>query len=410
MTNKWSIWRDFDYVLLLVTLLLIVIGILFIRSATLDAVDTDLINRVPSQIRFTFIGLAVVFIMAAIDYRLLGSIHAFLYGFILFILGLVAGLGAVGAAGAQSWLNVGLQVQPSELGKILLVITLGQHLATRYERMGELRTVLMSLVHVSIPAFMIFVQPDLGTTTVVMFVWFVMVWAAGLRLKHLALFAVVGVLMMPVLWMQMEDYQRERIITFIDTGESCADDPELVRSGECTFVDEDGNGIPDNKDRRYNIDQALISIGSGGLLGKGYANGSQTQGRFLRVRHTDFIYSVIAEESGFVGATTVIVLMGIVIWRCLRAAGRAADPLGSLIAYGVAGMIFFQTMVSIGMNLSILPVTGLTLPFVSSGGSSLITMMMGIGLVESVVMRHRTREFVSTSRAVERPGAVWLGG
>ena len=102
--------------------------------------------------------------------------------------------------------------------------------------------------------------------------------------------------------------------------------------------------------------------------------------------------------------------MGIVIWRCLRAAGRAADPLGSLIAYGVAGMIFFQTMVSIGMNLSILPVTGLTLPFVSSGGSSLVTMMMGIGLVESVIMRHRTREFVSTSRVVERSGPAWLGG
>ena len=117
----------------------------------MDAVDTDLINRVPSQIQFTIVGIGVVFIVAAIDYRLLGSLHGFIYGFVLFILGLVAGLGAVGAAGAQSWLNVGLQVQPSELGKMLLVITLGQHLADRYESMDSLRTVLVSLVHVAVP-------------------------------------------------------------------------------------------------------------------------------------------------------------------------------------------------------------------------------------------------------------------
>ncbi len=367
MQVKSNIWRDFDFTLLGVTLLLIIIGILMIRSATLDAVDTDLINRVPSQIQFTFVGIAVVFIVASIDYRLLGSLHSFIYGFILFILGLVAGLGAVGAAGAQSWLNVGLQVQPSELGKILLVVTLGQHLADRYEDMGRLRTVLVSLGHMAIPAGMVFVQPDLGTTSVIMVVWFVMIWAAGLRLKHLALFMLVGLVMMPVLWVNMEQYQKQRIISFIAPGS--------------------------DKDAQYNIDQALISIGSGGLMGRGYGNGSQTQGRFLRVRHTDFIFSVIAEEMGFLGAATVIALMGVVIWRCLRGAALAADPLGSLICYGVAAMIFFQTMVSIGMNLSILPVTGLTLPFVSSGGSSLVTMLIGIGLVESVVMRRRLREF-----------------
>jgi rod shape determining protein RodA len=368
MQTKPNIWRDFDFTLLSVTLLLILIGILFIRSATLDAVDTDLINRVPSQIQFTIVGIGVVFAVAAIDYRLLGSLHGFIYGFVLFILGLVAGLGAVGAAGAQSWLNVGLQVQPSELGKILLVVTLGQHLAERYDNMGSLRTVLVSLGYVAIPTAMIFVQPDLGTTTVIMFVWFVMIWAAGLRLKHLLLFVVVGLAMMPVLWVSMETYQKQRIISFVDPGA--------------------------DKDAQYNIDQALITIGSGGLTGKGYGNGSQSQGRFLRVRHTDFIFSVIAEETGFLGATAVIVLMGIVIWRCLRGAALAADPLGSLICYGVGGMIFFQTMVSIGMNLNVLPVTGLTLPFVSSGGSSLVTMLIGVGLVESVVMRRRLREFV----------------
>ncbi len=366
--TKPSIWRDFDFVLLGTTLLLIIIGILMIRSATMNAVDTDLINRVPSQIRFTIVGMIIVFVVGAMDYRLLGSLHGFLYGFMVFILGLVAALGVVGAAGAQSWLNVGLQVQPSELGKMLLVITLGQHLADHYETMGSLKTVLRSLLHIAVPTGMIFIQPDLGTTTVIMFVWFVMIWAAGLRFKHLALFLMIGLALMPVLWVNMADYQKQRIVSFIDPGA--------------------------DKDAQYNIDQALISIGSGGLAGKGYTNGSQTQGRFLRVRHTDFIFSVIAEEMGFVGGVIVISLMGVVIWRCLRVAAQASDPLGSVICYGVGGMIFFQTMVSIGMNLSILPVTGLTLPFVSSGGSSLVTMLIGIGLVESVSMRRRVREFV----------------
>jgi rod shape determining protein RodA len=260
-----------------------------------------------------------------------------------------------------------LQVQPAELGKMLLVITLAQHLANNYGKINRLSAVLLSLAHIGVPALMVFVQPDLGTASVMFVVWFVMVWAAGLRFKHLALFVSIGLIMLPVLWFSMEEYQQQRIISFI----SPESDPEA----------------------QYNIDQALISIGSGGMMGKGYGNGSQTQGRFLRVRHTDFIFSVIAEEMGFVGATIVIVLMGVVIWRCLRGAAVAADAVGSLICYGVAGMVFFQTMVSIGMNLNILPVTGLTLPFVSSGGSSLVTMLIGIGLVESVVIRRRLREY-----------------
>ena len=176
MQSRASIWRDFDFILLGTTALLVIIGILMIRSATMGAVDTDLIARVPSQIRFSIVGLAVVFIVASIDYRLLGSLHGFIYGFVLFILGLVAALGVVGEAGAQSWLNVGLQVQPAELGKILLVITLAQFLADRYLEMDRLRTVMLSLFHVGVPTVMVFLQPDLGTATVMVFVWFVMAW------------------------------------------------------------------------------------------------------------------------------------------------------------------------------------------------------------------------------------------
>lgn len=347
--------------------LLLIFGVLMIRSATMDAIDPDLQNRVPRQVQFGLVGLALIFILAATDYRLLGSIHNWIYGFMLGLLGLVALLGVVGAAGAQRWLNVGIAVQPSELSKVLLVLTLGQFLSTRYERLDRLSTLLGSLLYMAIPAGLIFIQPDLSTSVVIMVIWFIMVWGAGLRVWHIILFLVIVLVLAPLIWGAMEEYQRGRIIQFINPGA----DP----------------------DAQYNIDQAKIAIGSGGLLGKGYTSGTQSQLRFLRVRHTDFIFSVIAEELGFVGAMAVLLLVGLLVLRILRAARIARDALGSLICYGMAGWIFFQTVVSVGMNLGLIPVTGLTLPFISSGVSSLLTVMMGIGLVESVIMRHRQLEF-----------------
>ncbi len=363
MRTTNSIWRRFDFILLGAVLLLIVYGVLMIRSATLGAVDPDLINRVERQIQYALVGTAMVFALAALDYRLIGALHTWIYLFVIAILGMVAFFGLIGDAGAQRWLNVGIPIQPSEISKVLLVIALGQHLSNHYGRFGELKTVLLSLAYIAVPAGFVFLQPSLGVTIVIMTTWAVMAWAAGLRLKHIGLFVLVILLLLPIVWLNMETYQQQRIINFI-------------------FPEADPDG-------QYNIEQARIAIGSGGLLGKGYAQGTQSQLRFLRVRHTDFIFSVIAEELGFVGALGAIALMGVVLWRILWVAQRAIDPLGSLLCYGVANLIFFQTFVSIGMNLNMLPVTGLTLPFISSGGSSLLTLLVGIGLVESVAVRRQ---------------------
>lgn len=363
MNRTGNFWRNFDFVLLGTTLILILFGILMIRSATIGAVDTDIISRVPDQIRYAIIGLVLVFVLAAVDYRLLGSLHMWLYIIMVALLILVQFLGVVGDAGSQRWINLGIRIQPSEIGKIIIIITLGHHLTQNYEKLGSLRAVIMSLVHMSVPTALIFIQPNLGTTIVFMVIWFAMIWAAGLRLKHIALFVGIILIAAPVMWTQMKDYQKSRITTFL----SPESDPEAF----------------------YNILQARISIGSGGFGGKGYANGTQSQLRFLRVRHTDFIFSVIAEEFGFVGGAAVMVLISVVILRILRGARRAVDPLGSLICYGVAAIIFFQTVVSIGMNLNMLPVTGLTLPFISSGGTSLLSILAGIGLAESVIIRGR---------------------
>lgn len=359
-------WRHFDYLLLISVTLLIILGVVMIRSATLGV--ESLADRVSRQVIYGVAGFALVFVLAAIDYHLLASTYIWIYGFVLLLLFSVGIIGQIGG-GAQAWLNLGvIPVQPSELAKVLLIVVLAQQLSINYERIGDLRTILSSLLFWGIPTALIFVQPDLGIAVLMMIVWFAMVWAAGLRWEHLTLFVLVALVTLPLIWSQMLEYQRARITTFLDPGA--------------------------DRDLSYTIDQALISIGSGGLLGKGYAQGTQSQLRFLRVRHTDFIFSVIAEELGFVGAVVVLVMIAIVVLRILRAARIASDPLGSLICYGMATVIFVQTVVSVGMNLALLPVTGLTLPFVSSGGSSLVTLLMGVGIVESVLIRHQHSHFL----------------
>ena len=358
-----GVLRRFDLALLVSTSVLVVFGILMIASATQDAIDDDIIRRVDDQITYAIIGFIAILVMATVDYRLLGGISVWLYVTMIILLLLVRVFGVEGAGGAQRWLNIGIRIQPSEIGKIILIITLSQHLADRFQNLGQLSAVFRSLAHVAIPAALIFDQPDLGTTIVFLFIWAVIIWSAGFRLRHIAMFVTVGLILLPIVFTQLAPYQRSRIELFIN---------------------------PDSDpDAAYNIDQALISIGSGGVVGKGYAVGPQNTGRFLRVRHTDFIFSVIAHEFGMIGGVAVIGLLSLVLSRILKGAREASDPLGSMICYGVAAMIFFQSVVSIGMNLALLPVTGLTLPFVSSGGTSLLFTMVGIGLVQSVIARRR---------------------
>ncbi len=365
MSLAGRFFRNFDYTLLVAVVILIVIGVMMIASATHDV--PSLADRVGSQITYGIVGIALVPLIAALDYRLLTSTYLWIYGGVVLFLAVGTLLGVEGEAGAQSWINLGIAgFQPSELAKILLIVVLAQQLARNREQIHRLPTLLKSLGFLALPVFFIFIQPDLGISILLLVVWFVMVWAAGMNWKHVALLVAAGLVALPILWTQMEDYQRSRIAVFIN--------PEADPAAA------------------YNIEQAMTAIGNGGLLGRGYMNGSQTQHRFLRVRHTDFIFAVVAEELGFVGAMAVLGLMLLVILRLLRAARLAPDMAGSLICIGVATVIFFQTLVSVGMNVRLMPVTGLTLPFISSGGSSLVTLLLGIGLVESVVVHRKVGE------------------
>ena len=241
-----------------------------------------------------------------------------------------------------------------------MIIVLANFFARNKDRVNGLATIIRSFALTAGMVIWILLQPNLSTSIVIFVIWAAMLWLSGLPVKYIAIFAVIGIVAFGLLFPFLEEYQQQRIFNFI-------------------FPNPDAS-YGDN----YNVEQALITIGSGGWFGMGYGHGTQVQLRFLKVRHTDFIFASMAEEFGFVGTVLVISVLVFIILRCFRIARRAADPFGALIAYGFGALLFFQTSVNIGVNLNVIPVTGLTLPFVSYGGSSLISLVLGIGLVESV--------------------------
>ncbi len=365
--NRRESWRHFDFLLLGAVAILTIFGIAMINSAI--ASNENLAELIPRQIIFAAIGFAVILVAATIDYHLWPSISRLLY---LGIAGMLALVALIGGArfGAARWLDVGVVlIQPSEIAKIVMILVLADYFARHRARIHEFRWVVRSFLLTAGMVFWIFIQPDLSTSIVILVIWLALLWASGLRLRHLLLFVAIGLVAAAAGFPLLEDYQQQRVFNFIFP------DPQ-ARFGT-----------------NYNVNQALISIGSGGWFGQGYGQGQNVQLRFLKVRHTDFIFSALAEEFGLVGALVTLSLIAFIILRCLRAARLSRDTYGALICYGVAILIFFHTIVNVGMNLNLIPVTGLSLPFVSYGGSTLLSLMLGIGLVESVVLRHKMLEF-----------------
>jgi rod shape determining protein RodA len=366
-------WRNFDFLLLAATVVLMVAGVALIYSATISAESTDPLRERSffRQLTFGASGLLILFLAAVLDYRLLGMGHWLMYALAIGALGWVALMGQ-SEFGAQSWLNLGGGIQPSELSKILLILFLAKFLADHEEEKHRLRWLLLSALLMVPPIVLIYRQPDLGTALVLAAIWLGMTFVAGVRWQHLAVLAGALAGAVPAIWFTLQDYMQQRILIFAER--------LLHPSGATSVMD-------------YNTRQALTSIGSGGLLGKGFLHGTQSQLYFLRVRHTDYVFSVLSEELGFVGAFGMLLLFAFLLWRILHIAQIARDSFGQFIACGVATMILFQSIVNMGVNLGLLPVTGLTLPLVSYGGSSLWTTLLGIGLVESVAMRHKVLEF-----------------
>lgn len=360
-------WRHFDFWLLGAVIVALVFGVTMIRSAI--AGNENLAELVPRQIIFGGIGFVVILIAAGIDYRFWSGAVLPMYLVIVASLLLLFIIGTT-TFGATRWIEAGLiTIQPTELAKIVVILALGNYFARSVDTERDWKWLAKSLLITLGITSLIYIQPNLSNVIVTMVLWAAMTWISGLKVKHLGIMLLVVVALSILAFPLLEEYQQLRIINFVFP------DPE-ARHGAT-----------------YNVLQALTALGSGGLAGKGYGLGTQTQLRFMKVRHNDFIFSVIGEELGFIGALFVLLLLGFVIYRCLRAARLARDPFGSMIAYGVAVLIFFQGSVNIAVNLNLIPVTGVPLPFISSGGSGLVSLMLGIGLVESVIVRHKPLDF-----------------
>jgi rod shape determining protein RodA len=363
MKSFRNIWQKFDFWLFGAVLILSIFGIALIQSSI--AGDAELLEHPQRQATFLGISLVVLFVVAALDYNywvtLIPPMYLVTVGFLLFV------RTAEARFGAARWLEVGtILIQPAELAKIVIILALANFFANNYKDAHKPATILRSGLLVGGLVIWIFLQPNLSTTIVLLVIWASILWITGIRIKLILI--AVGIVLLVLLvgaatgFSFLADYQKDRITNFLFP------DPE-ASYGET-----------------YNVDQALITIGTGGWFGQGYTQASQVQLRFMMVRHTDFIFSVLAAEFGFIGTTIVILLLIFIVIRCIKIAQRATNVFGSLIAYAFGVLIFFQSLVNIGVNLNVLPVTGLTLPFVSYGGSSLLSLMLGIGMVESVAM------------------------
>lgn len=368
----------FDFWLLGATILLSLIGIAMIYSATacIDSEPLDLKSPVIRQAIYAVAGLTAMLALAFIDFRIYGNLRWFIWGGTLLLLGAVAVIGQI-THGAQRWIDLRFFIfQPSEMSKVLLVLVVAKYMSDNAAQMGRLKVLLISFGFIIIPIILIYLQPDLGTAIVLTGTWVVMALSSGIRWRYILIVGALLLLAAPFIWANLRPYQQERILTFVDPGR----DPL-------------GTG--------YNVTQSRIAIGSGGLWGSGFCGGTQSQLKFLRNRSTDFIFSVIAEELGFIGSVFVIALFAFILFRLVRAASLARNLYGKLIALGIMGMLFVQSAVNMGMNLGLMPVTGIPLPFVSAGGSSLISLLAAEGVVQSILLRQHGLELEGASARYE---------
>ncbi len=338
--KRWNPWRHFDYVLLATALLLTMYGIVMVFSATLagSAPHAPFFSTFTGhQAVFAGIGIVLLVVFTAVDARLIQAAGYPIYAINLVLLVAVAAIGAR-SHGAQRWIDVGyFRFQPSELAKLLIILTLAKFFADNRDRLHLFRYVLLSLAIVAVPVVLVYVQPDFGTAMVLIAIWVGMAIAGGVK-----------------------DYQRTRLLIFLN--------PESDPSGE-----------------GYNMIQSRISVGSGGWTGQGFAQGTQSQLDFLKVQHTDFIFAVLGEELGFVGAMALFLLFIVLLFRLVRSAAMQKDVFGRTFAMGLASMLLFQIFINVGMTVGIMPVTGIPLPFISYGSSNLLTTLVGFGLLQSLL-------------------------
>ncbi len=354
--------RHYDWVLLVAVFLLAMVGLSILYSISLgyDPVDFTNFNK---QLLYYGLGTVVMVAASLMNYSGYRVYSRYFYWGAVALLFFVVLFGAT-LRGTKGWFSLfGFYFQPVELAKIALIFFLAKFFANRYHQFHEWRHIIVSFVGTFILVILILMQPDTGSALVLTGIWALLLVISGVRWRYILYILLIGVVLATVLWFGvLADYQKNRILTFIN--------PE---------IDPLGSG--------YNVTQAKIAVGSGGWVGKGLGFGSQSQLKFIPESQTDFIFAVIAEELGFVGVALVLSLFGVIFYRLIRGAKQARDDFGMFTLLGIAALLFIHLFVNIGMNIGLLPVTGISLPFLSYGGSFVLITMFLVGVAESVIAR-----------------------
>jgi rod shape determining protein RodA len=354
---------NFDWTLLLVVLGISLIGLVNIYSSGFNQAYGKQEFLYAKQIQWIVIGLLLMAVAFCIDYRFISRYAYLIYGFSILLLVIVFFYGYA-TRGSQRWILLGgFTFQPSELVKLTLILALAKYFDDhRTNEVYRVKDLAVPFLIMLVPFLLILRQPDLGTALILFIIFCSLVLFIGIHWKTLIGSALVGLVLIPTGWFFLKDYQKERIMTFFNP------DSDPLGAG-------------------YHVIQSIIAVGSGGITGKGFLKGTQTQLRFLPERHTDFVFSVFAEEWGFLGGMILLILfMSLILWG-LKIALHSRDYIGTLIAMGITALIFWEVFINIGMVLGVLPVVGIPLPFLSYGGSSMVVLMSGIGLLMSVSMR-----------------------
>jgi len=369
MMRDSRLHKNIDIPLLVLTYGLALFGVLIIYSVT----HGDATPYHKRQLLWIVLGTAGLVAGTLVDYHFYTRFDRYIYGFNLVSLAIVLKF-AHGINGAARWINIaGFKFQPSEFAKLCVILTLAIFLTKHHETIREPKTFLLSLLHIGVPMALIFKQPDLGTALVLLAIWAGMVFMAGAKVSHLLILVITGVLLFVTLWHTgkvIKGYQRQRLVTW---WEQLAD-PDANKGG-----------------RGYHVSQARVAIGSGGMWGKGLMHSSLVHDGYVPEKQTDFIFTDIGEELGFAGTLTLAVVYGWLLYRGVKVI-RAADEdiLGKMIATGIVSMLAFHVVENIGMNIGIMPVAGVPLPFISAGGSNMLTLMTCIGLLQSITRnRHQ---------------------
>jgi rod shape determining protein RodA len=361
--------KNIDKTLLILPVLFAAISVLIIGSTSYDQ-GFHITREITVQLIAFSLGTLAICAILLIDYKTFEGMERILYiGSILLLLAVyVPGLGKE-QFGAHGWINLGLlDLQPSEVVKITFILTFSQYLTRKRESLMTFKGIVMAGAYFMPFVLMVLVEPDLGNAVVLFVIAAVMIYSAGVKYKLFAQIAGVGVLSMPIIYRFMESHQKDRIDAFLN--------PENLT-------------LPGN----YQVWNSKVAIGSGGLLGKGIFEGTQKSLKFLPVQESDFIFSVIVEELGFLGGAFVVGLYTIFLYRIVKIADNAKDLYGSLIVIGILAMFAFQIFENIAMTMGIMPVTGITLPFISYGGSSVLVNMIALGFVLNVGIRSKVINF-----------------